>query len=251
MLSLPAINDGVSRANILMKMDRKKLNAYLKAAQLRNPKYESGYRRGISRYCEMTNEPDDLHLKWLSLEGEEGAGYRDGITGAPPKGAHGNIGNKNAQGERPADTYISARINESLKEKYMEQARHEQMSLSKWMIKALEVGYETSLRASHQGKDLFLPYTLTPTPVRFLSNDELNKIIDTSMALTANLNMAAVARTVANTVQDVITERIAAQEPEYYEYKQVVYHKYSSKLTAEIKENGTPLYAYSVRKEKK
>ncbi|MDE9567261.1 hypothetical protein KKI93_25570, partial [Xenorhabdus bovienii] len=57
----------------------------------------------------------------------------------PPKGFHGNIGNLNAAGLLPADSVLTIRINSQLKALYVKQAQRENMKLSAWVLKYLNV----------------------------------------------------------------------------------------------------------------
>lgn len=123
-------------------MNKSKFKTYLMAAETIGGPYCTGYQRGLRRFHHGENfESDQDHQQWLVLDGPRqalGDGYRDGVQGKPPKGFHGNIGNRNARGELPADSQLQVRLNSQVKARYVKQAQKEGLKLSEWVLKTLD-----------------------------------------------------------------------------------------------------------------
>ncbi len=74
-------------------MEIREFKNYLSRARIIGGDYAAGYQRGLRRhhYGEKYGEPEQ-HETWmrLGLDGDartgEGAGYRDGLAGKPPRG---------------------------------------------------------------------------------------------------------------------------------------------------------------------
>ncbi len=52
---------------------------------------------------------------------------------------HGNTNNKNAQGDIQADAQLQVRLNKSVKNKFVKKAQSENMKLSQWILKVLNL----------------------------------------------------------------------------------------------------------------
>lgn len=132
-------------------MNQKKFETLMAAAGSVGGDYEKGYQRGLRRHYHGEKfGTDEEHKQWSSLSGhrqELGDGYRDGFSGKPPRGFHGNIGNLNAQGDLPADSQLQVRLNKRVKAAFVKQAQREGLKLSQWVNKTLESAVDDDLKA--------------------------------------------------------------------------------------------------------
>lgn len=114
-------------------MDPKKLKAYTEAAREVGGDYADGYVLGLVAH-ERGDTPSPL-----SISTQEGAdGFRDGLAGKPPRGAHGNLGSRNAAGEVELDSWLQVRVNSGQKAGWVKAAQREGLKLSGWVTKTLD-----------------------------------------------------------------------------------------------------------------
>jgi len=119
-------------------MDRKKFEAYLKAAKAIDGDYSTGYQQGLRRHYhgEQFALPTSIEVL-QERDDERGEGFRDGYSGKPPRGFHGGLGNANAAGEVELDSWLQVRVNGSAKAGWVKKAQAEGLKLSAWVIKTL------------------------------------------------------------------------------------------------------------------
>ncbi len=114
-------------------MDPKKFEAYTAAARAIGGDYADGYLLGLVAH-DRGESPSPL-----SIPTQEGAeGYGDGLAGKPPRGAHGNLGSRNAAGEVELDSWLQVRVNSGQKACWVKAAQREGLKLSGWVTKALD-----------------------------------------------------------------------------------------------------------------
>lgn len=114
-------------------MDPKKFEAYTAAAREIGGDYAEGYVLGL-----VAHERGDAPTP-LSIPTQEGAdGFRDGLAGKPPRGAHGNLGSRNAAGEVELNSWLQVRVNSGQKAGWVKAAQREGLKLSGWVTKTLD-----------------------------------------------------------------------------------------------------------------
>lgn len=125
-------------------MNDQKFKAYMEAARTLGGDYSAGYQRGLRRHHHGENFGTAAeHERWLAMDGhrqEQGDGYRDGFAGLPPRGMHGNAGNRNAAHEVTPDSHLHIRVPSSKKAAYVKAAQASGMKLSEWVISRLDAG---------------------------------------------------------------------------------------------------------------
>lgn len=114
-------------------MDLKKFEAYTAAAREIGGDYADGYVLGLAAH----NRGEALSP--LSIPTQEGAdGFADGLAGKPPRGAHGNLGSRNAAGDVDLDSWLQVRVNSKQKAGWVKAAQREGLKLSGWVTKTLD-----------------------------------------------------------------------------------------------------------------
>ena len=123
----------------MAKITRRKFEAYMQFAESVGDDYCNGYRKGLRGNFHGVDDASK-HDAWLVLDGRRqdmGDGYRDGFAGKPPRGMHGNAGNKNAAADVDLDSHLNQRVNSREKAGWVKQAQREGMKLSEWVRKTL------------------------------------------------------------------------------------------------------------------
>jgi hypothetical protein len=120
-------------------MKESQFKTYLAAADTIDDNYSVGYQHGLRRHYHGDNfqVPGGLDA-WRALDDDRGEGFRDGESGRPPRGFHGNIGNLNAAGDLPADSQLQVRVNSQVKARWVKQSQIEGLKLSQWVHKTLD-----------------------------------------------------------------------------------------------------------------
>lgn len=119
-------------------MDPKKFEAYTAAAREIGGDYADGYVLGLVAH-DRGESPSSLS----SSSEERAAGYADGLAGRPPRGAHGNLGSRNAAGDVDLDSWLQVRVNSKQKAGWVKAAQREGLKLSGWVTKTLEAASST------------------------------------------------------------------------------------------------------------
>lgn len=124
-------------------MNEQLFSTYMQSAKsLHEGDYLAGYLRGLRRFWHGENfgEPGE-HEKWMAMSDHRqdmGDGYRDGFAGKPPRGAHGNTGNKNAEKDVVAGSHLHIRITAEKKARYVRRAQIMGLKLSDWVVATLD-----------------------------------------------------------------------------------------------------------------